>query len=61
MTETAAASDMGIGLAMLFGLLAVLGAVTMFVAAEEQSIAAGGFALAIVAGSLSVAALHFYD
>lgn len=61
MAETASASDMGIGLSILFGALAVLGAVTMYLAADDQVVAAGGFGLAVLAGSLAVAALHVYD
>ncbi|MUV88920.1 hypothetical protein GJ629_02600 [Halapricum sp. CBA1109] len=61
MAETATASDMGIGLSMLFGALAIVGAGIMYVAAEDQIVAAGGFGLAVLAGSLSIAALHVYD
>ena len=60
MTETASASDMGIGLSMLFGAVGVLGAGVMYLAADQQTIAAGGFALAMLAGALAIGALHVY-
>ena len=60
MTETATGSDLGIGLAMAFGALGLVGAAVMYLAAETQEIAAGGFALAVLAGGLAVAALHVY-
>jgi hypothetical protein len=60
MTETATGSDMGVGLAMLFGAIALAGAGMMYLAADAQEIAAGGFAVAVLAGGLAVAALHVY-
>jgi hypothetical protein len=60
MSETAGPSDMGIGLAMLFGVLAVVAAAAMAVTVENQVVSAWSFAGAVVAGSLAVAALHIY-
>jgi len=60
MSETAGQSDMGIGLAMLFGVLAVVAAAAMAVTVETQIVAAWSFAGAVVAGTLAVAALHIY-
>jgi hypothetical protein len=60
MSETVGQSDMGIGLAMLFGVLAVVAAAAMAVTVETQVVAAWSFAGAVVAGTLSVAALHLY-
>ncbi|PSQ44943.1 hypothetical protein BRD15_12980 [Halobacteriales archaeon SW_6_65_15] len=53
------ASDMGIGLATLFTLLAVAATVAMFVAPGTE-LAAWGFAAAVTAGVLAVAAIHVY-
>ncbi|MFC3957167.1 DUF7525 family protein [Halovivax cerinus] len=57
MTTATTSSDRGIGLSMLFGALAVLGAVVMFVGAPEQ-LAAWGFAGAVLFGSLAVVVTH---
>jgi hypothetical protein len=61
MTETATGSDMGFGLAMAFGAVALAGAGVMYLAAETQELAAGGFAVAVLAGGLAIAALHVYS
>jgi hypothetical protein len=60
MSETVARSDMGIGLALFFGVLAVVGAGGMFVAADQQIVAGWSFALAMVGGTLAIAAVHLY-
>ncbi|WP_336002556.1 DUF7525 family protein [Halorientalis halophila] len=60
MTATGLESDKAIGLGLLFGALGVLGAVVMYVAAAQQLLAGWGFALAIVFGSLSIAAIHVF-
>jgi len=60
MTETASSSDLGVGLAMAFGALALVGAAVMYLAAEAQQLAAGGFAVAVLAGGLAITALHVY-
>jgi len=52
-------SDKGIGLGILFSLLAGAGAVGMYLGAPE-SLAAWAFAAAMILGSLSVVAIHFY-
>ena len=53
------ASDMGIGLATLFTLLAVGSTVAMFVEPGSE-LAAWGFAAAVTAGVLAVTAIHVY-
>lgn len=52
-------SDKGIGLATLFTLLAAGATVAMFVLPGTE-IAAWGFAAAMTAGVLAVAAVHLY-
>lgn len=52
-------SDMGIGLATLFTLLATVATVAMFVAPGTE-LAAWGFAAAVTAGVLAVSAVHLY-
>ncbi|WP_435195549.1 DUF7525 family protein [Natronomonas sp. EA1] len=61
--ETAPASDKRIGFSVLFGILGLLGAVVMYVAAMggDQLASGWGFALAMAAGALAIAALHLYD
>ncbi|MFC7155320.1 hypothetical protein ACFQPA_07610 [Halomarina halobia] len=63
MTETASATDMELGLALVFGLIGLGGAVVMYAAAvgENQVLSAWGFAAAMLAGALAIAALHVYD
>ena len=53
------ATDKGIGLATLFTLLAAVAAVAMF-AVPGTELAAWGFAVAMLAGVLAVAAVHVY-
>ena len=60
MAETATGSDKAVGLGMLFGLLGVAGAIVMYVAAADQVTAGFGFALAMLAGSLAIAAIHVF-
>lgn len=55
-TET---NDMGIGLATLFTLLAVIATGAMFFAPGTE-LAAWGFAAAVTAGVLAVSAVHLY-
>lgn len=52
-------TDKGIGLATLFTLLAGVAAIAMFVA-PGTGVAAWGFAVAMLAGVLAVAAVHLY-
>ena len=52
-TET----DKGIGLSLVFGLIAALGAVGMLIGAPEIE-AAYGFTAAVLFGALAVIALH---
>lgn len=61
MAETAIRSDKAVGLGLVFGALAVLGAVLMYVAAARQVLAGWGFALAVLAASLAVAAIHVFS
>ncbi|QSG09320.1 DUF7525 family protein [Halapricum desulfuricans] len=56
----ASSSDMDVGLAMLFGALAVAGAAVMYLAVDAQLLAATGFAIAVAAGALAIGALHVY-
>lgn len=57
--ETSAQTDKGVGLAVLFALLAVGGALTML-AGPGQLVKAWGFAAAMAAALLSVLAVHAY-
>jgi hypothetical protein len=52
-------TDMGIGLATLFTLLATAATVAMFVTPGSE-LAGWGFAAAVTAGVLAVAAIHIY-
>lgn len=54
------ATDKGIGLAVLFTLLAVGGAFAVFLS-PETAVAGWGFAAAMVSGCLAVAAIHLYE
>jgi hypothetical protein len=60
MSDTVGGSDMSVGLGLVFGVLAVVGAVGMLVAYENQVVAGWSFALAMVAGVLSVAGVHLF-
>jgi hypothetical protein len=63
METAAASSDKGIGLTILLSIVALLGVVGMFVAGltGDQLIAAVGFGVAIIAGSLAVSATHLFE
>ncbi|MEF8907818.1 MAG: hypothetical protein V5A13_08145 [Haloarculaceae archaeon] len=69
MAEHAGRSDMGTGLAFVFGAIAVLGAlvttVTSYIDATgggDMQLAAGlGMAVAMLAGGLAIAAIHAYQ
>lgn len=60
---TAASTDKGIAFPLAFGLVALLGAVgmTVFGLSGDQVASGWSFAVAMVAGSLSVAAYHVYS
>jgi len=58
-TETVE-SDMSVGLALVFAALAAVGAGFMLVGGS-QSVMAWGFAVAMVAATLSVVAVQVYD
>jgi len=57
--EHAAESDKGLGLAVVFTLLAVIGALVM-AAGPSQMVMAVGFAAALTAGLLAVLVIHVY-
>jgi apolipoprotein N-acyltransferase len=71
MTETTSESDMGIGLGLLFGVVAVLAALAMagtaYVTAlsdhaETMQLLSGvALAVAFLAGGLSISAIHLYE
>lgn len=60
--ETADSTDKGIGFPILFGIVAVLGAVGLaaFGFTGDQAAAGWSFAVAMLAGALSIAAYHRY-
>jgi hypothetical protein len=60
MSETAGRTDMGIGLGLFFGVLAVVAAISMAITVHQQVVAAWSFAAAVVSGILSIAAIHLY-
>lgn len=61
--ETTQDSDRRMGFSMLFGLVGLLGAVVMLVAAVggQQALSGWGFAAAMLGASLLIAVLHLYD
>ena len=61
--ETADSTDKGVGFPVLFGVIAALGAAGLagFAITCAQIAAAWSFALAMIAGGLSVAAYHVYS
>lgn len=60
MATESVSSDMGTGLAIVFGAITAVGAGFML-AGGSQEVMAWGFALAMFAGALSVCAVHLYD
>jgi hypothetical protein len=58
--STSVGTDRGVGFAVLFVVLALVGAVVMLVAGllETQITAAWGFAVTSLAGAIAVAAIH---
>jgi hypothetical protein len=58
--STSVGTDRGVGFAVLFAVLAFVGAVVMLVAGllEIQITAAWGFAAASLAGAIAVTAIH---
>jgi hypothetical protein len=60
MADTGLQSDKALGLGFVFGMLSVVGAAVMYIAAADQLTAGWGFALAVLAGSLAVAAIHVF-
>ncbi|WP_159900557.1 DUF7525 family protein [Salinirussus salinus] len=69
MAELAGRSDMGTGLAFVFGTIAVLAALVTTVSSymdavggsDMQLVAGLGMAVAMLAGGLAIAALHVYE
>lgn len=61
--ETAVATDKGVGFSLALGTIAVLGAVglAIFGFTGDQTAAGVSFAVAMLAGSLAIAAYHVYD
>jgi hypothetical protein len=61
--EGSVGSDKGLGFGLLFGVLGAVGAGVMLVAALDgmQVLSGWGFAAAMVAGALAVAALHLAE
>lgn len=60
MADTTQQSDKSIGLGLLFGIVAVVGAAVMYVGAANTQTAGLGFALAVLAASLSISVIHIY-
>ena len=62
METASASSDKGIGLTVLFSIVAILGVVGMFAAGltGDQLVAAVGFAVATIAATLAVSATHLF-
>ena len=58
-SPTARTTDRGIGIALILGVLAIIGAGIMFAATPEVE-AGYGFGLAMVFASLAVVAIHYY-
>jgi hypothetical protein len=56
-------SDRGVGLGMLFGIVAVGGAFALLVTSlqGQQVLSGWGFAAAMVAAALAVVAVHVYE
>ena len=59
MATESAATDKGVGLALVLGALAVLGALLMLIGAPDVT-AAWGFAAAVFFSSLAVVGIHLY-
>jgi len=59
MATASESTDMGIGLTLLFGAIAVLGAGVMAIGAPDE-IAAWGFAAAVVFACLAIVSVHVF-
>lgn len=61
--ESTATSDMSVGLSVLFGAFGVFAALAMLLAAigHDQLGSGIAFAVAMLAGCLSIAAVHLYS
>lgn len=60
METGSAASDMGIGIALAFGAVALVGAVVML-ASSSQELTAGAFAGAMIAAIIGTVAIHAFS
>jgi len=60
MAETGLQSDKSLGLGLVFGIVAIIGALVMFIASDQLT-TGWGFALAMIAGSIAVAAIHIFS
>jgi hypothetical protein len=60
--ESTASNDMGVGLSMVFSVIAMLAAVGLaaFGITGDQVASGWSFAIAVLAGTLAVAAYHVY-
>lgn len=58
-TPTEAKTDKGMGMALIFGVLTVIGALAMLVTAPDAT-AGWGFAAAVLFGSFAIVAIHVY-
>lgn len=61
MAETGIQSDKSLGLGLVFGMIAAVGALVMFVESANNLLAGWGFALAVIAGSIAIASIHIFS
>lgn len=61
MAETGLQSDKSLGLGLLFAMVALAGALVMYIGAADHLTAGWGFALAMIAGSVAVAVIHIFS
>lgn len=60
MAESSPSTDKGVGLALLCGALATLGAGLMLVGPGDGRLAGTGFAVAVTFATIAVVAVHLY-
>ncbi len=61
MAETGLQSDKSLGLGLVFGIVAIIGALVMYIASADQLTTGWGFALAMIAGSIAIAVIHIFS